>query len=75
VTGDQQNLLSIKSAERALGRSFDIIVPEDVRAMGAATNQGLPLAEVRRGTKLEKLVGQLAERMAMDALVAPQMQR
>jgi pilus assembly protein CpaE len=75
VTGDQQNLLSIKAAEGALGRPFDIVVPEDVRVMGAATNQGLPLAEVRRGTKLEKLVGQLAERMAMDALAAPQMQR
>lgn len=75
VTGDQQNLLSLKAAERALGRSFDVVLPEDMRAMGGATNQGLPLAEVRRGTKLEKSVGQLAERMAMDALVAPQLQR
>ena len=75
VTGEQQELLSIKAAERALGRAFDIVVPQDVRTMGSATNQGLALAEVRRGTKLEKSVGQLAERMAMDALAAPQMLR
>jgi len=75
VTGDQQNLLSIKAAERALGRSFDVVLPEDVRAMGGALNQGQPLAEVRRGTKLEKAVGELAERMAMDALAAHQLRR
>lgn len=74
VTGDQQNLLPVKAAERALGRSFDIILPQDTRAMGEAANQGLPLAGVRRGTKLEKSVGQLAEWMAADALAA-QMQR
>jgi pilus assembly protein CpaE len=75
VTSDQQNLLSIKAAERALGRAFDIVMPEDGRAMGAATNQGVSLSEARRGTKLEKSVAQLAERMATDALVAPQIQR
>jgi len=75
VSGDQQNLLSVKAAERALGRSFDIVLPEDVRAMGAATNQGLPLSEVRRGTKLEKCVGQLANLVATDALTALQSRR
>jgi len=75
VNGDQQSLLSIKAAERALGRSFDIIMPEDVRAMSGAVNQGLPISEVRRGTKLEKSLGVLAERMAMDALVASHLQR
>jgi len=75
VTGEQQDLLAIKTAERALGRSFDIFLPQDVRAMGGATNQGLPISEVRRGTKLEKYIGQLADRMAMDALVTPQLRR
>lgn len=75
VSGDQQNLLSIKAAEKALGRSFDIVLPQDVRAMGTATNQGLSLAEARRGTKLEKQVGQLADIMAADALVAPRQRR
>jgi pilus assembly protein CpaE len=75
VTGDQQNLLSIKAAERALGRPFDIVLPEDGRVMGAAANQGLPISEVRRGTKLEKSIAQLAERIGADALASPQMQR
>lgn len=75
VSGDQQNLLSVKAAEKALGRSFNIVLPEDVRAMGAATNQGMPLAEVRRGTKLEKHVGQLADLMAIDALALQQARR
>jgi pilus assembly protein CpaE len=75
VSGDQQNLLSVKSAEKALGRSFNLVLPEDVRAMGAATNQGLPLAEARRGTKLEKHIGQLADMIAVDALTAQKARR
>lgn len=75
VTGEQQNLLSIKAAERALGRPFDIVLPEDGRVMGAATNQGVSLSEVRRGTKLEKSIVQLAERIGADAFVAPHIQR
>lgn len=75
VTSDQQNLLSIKAAERALGRPFDIVLPEDGRVMGAAANQGLALSEVRRGTKLEKSVAQLADQISADALVAPAIQR
>jgi len=75
VTGEQQNLLSIKAAERALGRPFDIVLPDDERVMGGATNQGVPMSDVRRGTKLEKSIVQLAERIGADALVAPHMQR
>ena len=75
VTGDQQNLLSIKAAERALGRPFDVILPEDGRAMVAATNQGVPISEVRRGTKLEKAIAQLAEKIGADAFAAPHIQR
>jgi pilus assembly protein CpaE len=75
VTSEQQNFLGVKAAERAIGRSFDILLPEDERVMGAATNQGLPLASVRRGTKLEKHVEQLADRMAAQALAAPALRR
>jgi pilus assembly protein CpaE len=67
VTGDQEHLLSVKAAEKAIGRCFDLVLPEDTRTMVAAVNQGLSLSDVRRGTKLEKLVGQLAERMSADA--------
>lgn len=63
VSGDQLKAVPIKSAERALGRSFDVVVPEDRRLMDAAINQGLELASVRRGTKLEKALGELADRL------------
>ena len=75
VTADQQNLLAIKAAERALGRPFDIVLPEEGRSMGAAANQGVPISEVRRGSKLDKALAQLADRVAADALVAQQIQR
>jgi pilus assembly protein CpaE len=75
VTGDQERFLSVKEAEKAIGRSFDLVIPEDVRAMGAAVNQGLPLSEARRGSKLEKLIGQLADRIAADALAEVRQQR
>jgi len=75
VTADQQNLLSIKAAEKALGRPFDIVVPEEGRAMVAAANQGLPTSEVRRSAKLDKALAQLADRIGADALVATHTQR
>ena len=75
VTSDQQSLLAIKAAERALGRPFDLILPEDGRVMGAAVNQGMSLYEVKRGTKLEKSVAQLADQISVDAHAASAMQR
>jgi pilus assembly protein CpaE len=75
VTADQQNLLSLKAAERALCRPFDIVIPEEGRVMGAATNQGVAVSDVRRGTKLEKAIAQLADRIGADAFAQPQMQR
>lgn len=68
VNSENQGLLSIKGAERAIGRTFDIVIPDDPRVMGAACNQGLEIASVRRGTKLEKMIAELAEVMAGDAL-------
>jgi pilus assembly protein CpaE len=68
VTADQQSLLSLKTAERSIGRPFDIVVPEDSRVMGAATNEGVRISAIRRGTKLEKAIGLVAEAIAADAL-------
>ncbi|HUO91424.1 MAG TPA: hypothetical protein VMU22_00810 [Rhizomicrobium sp.] len=59
--------LPLKTAERSIGRPFDIVVPEDAKVMGAATDQGLRLADVRRGTKLEKAVALVADALAQDA--------
>lgn len=69
VTPDQQNLLSLKTAERSIGRPFDIVVPEDARVMDAATNEGVRISAIRRGTKIEKAIGQVAEAIAADAFV------
>ena len=68
VTSDQQSLLSIRTAERSIGRAFDIVVPEDGRVMGAVTNEGVRISAVKRGTKLEKAVGMVAQAVAADAL-------
>jgi hypothetical protein len=70
INSDRQNLLSVRAAERAIGRAFDIMIPEDTRLMETACNQGLEIAAVRRGTKLEKMTASLAEAMTADALTA-----
>ena len=60
LNGDQQATVSLKAAERAIGRAFDVVVPEDRKLMSAAINQGLLIADVRRKTKVEKAVADLA---------------
>jgi pilus assembly protein CpaE len=63
VTADQTKAVSVKAAERAIGRDIDVVIPEDRRLMDAALNEGVELASVRRGTKLEKAVGELADKL------------
>jgi pilus assembly protein CpaE len=70
LSPDQSASVTIKAAERALERTFDVVVPEDRKTMMAAINQGVELSAVRRGTKLEKAVGELAEKVAAAAPVA-----
>jgi len=71
VNNDRQNMLSVRAAERAIGRPFDIVIPEDSRVMETACNQGLDIAAVRRGTRLEKTTALLADAMTADALTFP----
>ena len=68
LSTDQQALVSINAAERALGREFDVVIPEDRRVMTTAINQGVEVGSVRRGTKLEKALELLAQRVAEHAL-------
>jgi len=75
VNNDRQNLLSIRAAERAIGRAFDIVIPEDTRVMETTCNQGLEISAIRRGTKLEKMIALLAEAMTADALAAASVQK
>jgi pilus assembly protein CpaE len=71
LSPDQQSTLSLKAAERAIGRAFDAVLPEDRKVMNAAINQGVELAAIRRGTKLEKAIGELARKLAVDVPAAP----
>jgi pilus assembly protein CpaE len=63
--------LPLKTAERAIGRPFDVIVPLDERHMTAATNQGVALSDIRRGAKAEKALVQLADTVSAGVIAAP----
>jgi pilus assembly protein CpaE len=70
LSPDQTQSVSVKAAERALGREFDVVVPEDRRNMTAAINQGVELSAIRTGTKAEKAIAELARRIA-EPVAAP----
>lgn len=70
LSPDQSASVSIKAAERALERTFDVVIPEDRKTMTAAINQGVELSAIRRGTKLEKAITELADKVAATAPVA-----
>jgi pilus assembly protein CpaE len=67
LSSDQAAAIPLKAAERALGRAFDVVVPEDRKLMNATLNQGVEIAAVRRGTRLEKAIGELADKAAARA--------
>ena len=67
LSPDQTASVSIKTAERALDRPYDLVIPEDRRTMTAALNQGVELAAIRRGAKLEKAIGELADKVTAAA--------
>jgi pilus assembly protein CpaE len=60
VSEDQRSVVSQKAAERSIGRNFDIVIPEDRALMNNAIAQGCEISTIRRGTKLEAALGQLA---------------
>jgi pilus assembly protein CpaE len=64
LSAEQSSILQLKSAERALGRAFDVVVPEDRKLMYAAINQGVEIANIRRGSKIEKAIEELAAHYA-----------
>lgn len=70
MSGEQAGSLSLKMAERALGRDFDVVLPEDRRTMLAAINEGVELSQVKRGTKLERAIAQLADKVGAPAAAA-----
>jgi pilus assembly protein CpaE len=71
VNSEQQSMISIKTAERAIGRPFDLVIPEDNRVMYSAINRGMEISDVKRGTKLERAIVMMAESVASDAFAGP----
>jgi Flp pilus assembly CpaE family ATPase len=59
--------VSVKAMEKAIGRAFDAVLPEDGKVMSEAINQGVALASVRKGTKLEKALVSLADSLRTPA--------
>ena len=68
MDSEQRASVSLKAAEKAIGRPFDVVVPADERVMNGAINQGVQLSAIKRKTKLEKAVGELAGKVAAQAL-------
>lgn len=71
VNSDQQSTISIKAAERAIGRPFDLVIPEDNRVMCSAINRGMEISAVKRGTKLERAIVMMADFIASDVFANP----
>lgn len=69
--GDRSSLVSLGAAQKALDRTFDVVVPEDRRTMLAAAAQGVQISAIRRGAKVEKAIAELAARIAAPVAAAP----
>jgi pilus assembly protein CpaE len=59
--------VSVKAMEKAIGQSFDAVLPEERKLMDEAINQGVAIASIRKGTKLEKALVALAESLRVPA--------
>jgi pilus assembly protein CpaE len=59
--GDNPAGVSLRSVENAIGRHFDVVAPEERKLMNEAINQGVAISTIRRGSKLEKAIEQLAD--------------
>ena len=71
VTNEQTSALSLKAAEKAIGRSFDLIIPRDDKLLLACVNQGVESTEIRKSTKFGTCIEQLAAFASSGALAAP----
>ena len=70
VGGQTASGVSMKAMEKAIGRDFDAILPEDRKVVVEAINQGVAINAIKRGTKLEKALTTLADRLVPAMAVA-----
>lgn len=59
--------IHLHEAERALGRRFDVCIPSDYRLVSEAVNAGVPLAAVKKRTRLEREIRKLTS-LALEKL-------
>ena len=59
--------IHLQEAERALGRRFDVCIPSDYRLVSEAVNAGVPLAAVKKRTRLEREIRNLTS-LALEKL-------
>ena len=60
VSADQRQIVPQKAAEKSIGRDYDFVIPEDRAMMNEAIAQGCELSAVRKGTKVELAIAELA---------------
>ncbi len=75
VNAEQQAIVSVKAAEKAIGRDFDVVIPEERRLMDESIAQGCEISAIRRGSKLEKAIVELAGKLAPVAVATDQPRR
>ncbi|MET0545348.1 MAG: hypothetical protein ABWZ40_03475 [Caulobacterales bacterium] len=75
LSPDQPDRLPIKWAEKSLGREFDLMIPEDRKAMEAAANEGFVVSKKTHGSKLEKALAELAATLGAPVTAQVQPQR
>ncbi len=68
VSEDQRAIVSLPSAEKAIGKKFDFVLPEDRKLMNAAVARGCALSQIRAGSKLEKAIEKLADEIDPDSV-------
>jgi pilus assembly protein CpaE len=69
-TAGQGSIITQKDAEKAIGRNFDLLLPDDRSLMNDAVAQGCEISTIRGGTKLEKAISQLADVVAPATVVS-----
>ena len=52
--------LHLKDAEKALGRKVNSWIPADFMLVSAAENEGVPIAQYKRGSKVEKAIARIS---------------
>lgn len=75
VSADQRAIVSQSAAEKAIGRPFDVVIPDDRRLMDDAVSQGCEISSLRSGSKLEKAIETLAAVIAPAAVAAVEVKR